>query len=281
MNLQQLRYLVGLGDAPSLTAAADQLGVTQPVLSRSLRALERELGTTLFRVEGRRLTLTDEGRVVLAAARTAVRAADRVRDAARRSGDAALTVAAMPRHQWLVGELLPRLPDLALRITSAGSTEEALRLVSRGKVELAIGLLEVRAPDLEFVAAGRIETVVVSPPGTDLPSTVRPEDIASLSLAAPAPNSDRRVALSTRLFPGGAPHEPRIVAEDRSVLIAAVLAGTCSTLDARCLAETVPGVEIRSFDPPQHLDVVVARLPGTPSAETAAFLDAIADPPWH
>ena len=40
MNIQQLRYLVALGDAPSLSAAARAAGVSQPVVSRALRSLE-------------------------------------------------------------------------------------------------------------------------------------------------------------------------------------------------------------------------------------------------
>lgn len=280
MNLQQLRYLVALGDAPSLTAAAAELGVTQPVLSRALRNLERELGATLFRVDGRRLTLTDEGRTVLASARAAVRAADRVRDAARPVGHD-LVVVATPRHQWLVGELLPRLAGIDLRVVDARSPEEVLRTVA-GHAGGAVGIgdLGQRPQGLELVPAGRTEAVLVSPPGTELPPAVRGEDLLSLTFALPAADTDRRRSHGERLL-GGHVLRTAVVAESRDVLIAAVRAGTCSTLDARCLAEQLDGVEVRGFDPPRYVELSVARVPGPASPPVQAFLDAAADPPWR
>jgi DNA-binding transcriptional LysR family regulator len=281
MNLQQLRYLVALGDAPSLTTAAAQLGVTQPVLSRALRSLERELGATLFRVDGRRLVLTDEGLAVLASARTAVRAADRVRDAVRPPTDE-LVVVAMPRYQWLVARLLPRLAGLPLRVVGAGSPDEVLRTVA-GSGGRAVGLGDLssaKAGGLELVPAGRAEVVVISPPGTDLPPAVRAEDLVGLPFAAPAVDSDRRRAHGERLLAGRV-LRAQVVAESRAVLLGAVLAGTCSTMDARCRAEPLEGVEVRSFDPPRYMELTAARVPGEPTPAIATFLAALADPPWH
>ena len=47
-----------------MTAAAEQLGVPQPTLSRHLARLERELGVALFLRSGRRMRLTPEGEVL-------------------------------------------------------------------------------------------------------------------------------------------------------------------------------------------------------------------------
>jgi LysR family cyn operon transcriptional activator len=53
MNLQQLRYLVATADEGTMTSAATACHVAQPVLTRAVRALERELGVLLLRRRGR------------------------------------------------------------------------------------------------------------------------------------------------------------------------------------------------------------------------------------
>ncbi|WP_370249757.1 LysR family transcriptional regulator [Nocardioides sp.] len=65
MELRHLRYLVATADAGSVSAAAQDLHVTQPGLSRQLRDLERELGVDLFDRAGGRLRLSRTGRELL------------------------------------------------------------------------------------------------------------------------------------------------------------------------------------------------------------------------
>ena len=48
MNLNQLRDVLAVAARGSLRAAARQLGVAQPALTRSIHELERELGVPLF-----------------------------------------------------------------------------------------------------------------------------------------------------------------------------------------------------------------------------------------
>ncbi len=48
MNLQQLRYAVEVAKTGSITAAAKNLYMGQPNLSKNIRELEAELGITLF-----------------------------------------------------------------------------------------------------------------------------------------------------------------------------------------------------------------------------------------
>lgn len=69
MNLNHLRHLVALADHQSFRKAADSLCLTQPALSRSLQALEQELGVRLIDRLGKRNFLTAHGRQVVAHAR--------------------------------------------------------------------------------------------------------------------------------------------------------------------------------------------------------------------
>ena len=48
MELRVLRYFLAVAREESITAAANQLHVTQPTLSRQLMDLEEELGKPLF-----------------------------------------------------------------------------------------------------------------------------------------------------------------------------------------------------------------------------------------
>ena len=65
MTLVQLRQFVVLARAGSFLRAAQQLHITQPALSRSIKALEDDLGSLLFDRVGRRIELTPFGRSTL------------------------------------------------------------------------------------------------------------------------------------------------------------------------------------------------------------------------
>ncbi|ALS75765.1 LysR family transcriptional regulator [Planococcus rifietoensis] len=61
MELRVLRYFIAVAKEQNISAAAKQLHLSQPTLSRQLKELEAELGTTLFERGNRKITLTEEG----------------------------------------------------------------------------------------------------------------------------------------------------------------------------------------------------------------------------
>lgn len=69
MNLDRLEQFVRIVDSGSMSAAAREVHLTQPALSRALKLLEEELGAPLFLREGRRLVPTAAGRALLPRAR--------------------------------------------------------------------------------------------------------------------------------------------------------------------------------------------------------------------
>jgi len=65
VDVQALRCFVEVARRQGFTRASEALHVTQPAVSKMVRALEEELGTPLLVRERRRVTLTDAGRLVL------------------------------------------------------------------------------------------------------------------------------------------------------------------------------------------------------------------------
>lgn len=64
MDLRNLRCFLAIAEAPSLSAAAQMLGVAQPSLSQRVQKMEHELGVILLERSPRGIRLTEEGRLL-------------------------------------------------------------------------------------------------------------------------------------------------------------------------------------------------------------------------
>lgn len=68
MNLAQVHYIVAIANTGSLSSAAQQLGISQPALTKYLTKLEQEHQLELFYREKKKLKPTQAGRLYLEAA---------------------------------------------------------------------------------------------------------------------------------------------------------------------------------------------------------------------
>ncbi|OBG51408.1 transcriptional regulator [Mycolicibacterium fortuitum] len=198
-DLRRLRQFIAIGDLGSITAAAPSLHISQQALSSSMQQLEKDLNATLFRREGRRLTLTPagelllaEGRALLAAARTV---SERVQQAA--GGDAEVfvightpavsateaytllepAITAFPEASFTFRQLYPdQLNDavldgtvqLGLRRGVLPTNELATAILGYDRVRLALPrehrLADRASVDIHELAGDRI--ALWAPPGT-------------------------------------------------------------------------------------------------------------------
>jgi LysR family transcriptional regulator, transcriptional activator of nhaA len=76
LNYSHLRYFWAVAHDGNLTRTASRLNLSQSALSAQIRTLEARLGHSLFERRGRRLELTEAGRIVLDHADTIFRTGD-------------------------------------------------------------------------------------------------------------------------------------------------------------------------------------------------------------
>jgi len=83
VSLEQVRYFVAVAEEGNVSRAALRLHVSQPPLSRQIRALEDEIGAPLFERTARGMKLLPRGEIFLAHARQILAFVDRALNAAR------------------------------------------------------------------------------------------------------------------------------------------------------------------------------------------------------
>ena len=155
MELQQLRYFVAVADSGKFTAAARDLHVAQPSISKQVRKLEDELGSVLLERRKTGIVLTDAGLILLPWAKRVLADVDGAR--AEIAGLASLergrlSVGATPSLSTV---LLPRVlasfhnahPGVTLTVVEAGSRDLVDRL-ALGGLDLALVILPVPREEL-------------------------------------------------------------------------------------------------------------------------------------
>src|SRR3954451_21636328 len=145
VDVRDLELLEAIDRHETLTAAADQLYVSQPALSQRMVRLEQRLGTPLFE-RGRRLVPTDAGRRMLRAARvTLVELRTAVRDVAgdaRAGGPDTVRIwtQCSTNFQWLPPVLRTfrqRLPSAEVTVAVLDAQDPVGPLLS-GEVDIAL-----------------------------------------------------------------------------------------------------------------------------------------------
>jgi len=186
LNYHHLRYFRAVAHDGHLTRTAERLAVSQSALSTQIRKLEEQIGHALFERRGRRLFLTEAGRIALDHA-----------DAIFATGEELLNTLG---HGGTTGQRLLRVGSLAT--LSRNFQIEFLRpLLGRDDVEIVIrsGTLDDLLPGLE---AHRLDVVLANvAPGRDvsIPLVSHPIAAQPVSLVGVPDRVGGRASLVQRL----------------------------------------------------------------------------------
>lgn len=147
-----LRAFLATAERGSLSAAARELGLTQPTLSRQVAALEQQLGVTLFERVGKSMVLTATGLDLLEHARTMGTAADELTLTATGRSQAVEGLVSISASDavaaYLLPPILPRIREAAPGIVIEIITSNAISDLRRREADIAIRHVSPDHPDL-------------------------------------------------------------------------------------------------------------------------------------
>ena len=144
MDLRTLRYFVTAAEELNITRAAERLNMSQPPLSNQIKALETELGTTLFIRGKRHLKLTEAGSLLYRRAVQLLELAEQTQQEIRSldglSGTIQVSVvdsrAPFLLARWIAG-FRAEFPEVKFRLWN-GSGDEVFERLDRGLANVAV-----------------------------------------------------------------------------------------------------------------------------------------------
>lgn len=194
MELKELRYFVHVAELGSFAKAADVLDVAQPTLSRQVRALEVELGASLFHRTGRGVMLTPEGARFLDQARGVLHAAEAAVQVLH-GGNRRLTGKVVCGLTPSIGRIM--IPELVRRFRERlpGASLSVVNLLSvslhdylrAGRLDFAIMHRPLPSRELSITSLRTEDLHLVGARSHDRRPSVPLRELEGLALAMPSP----------------------------------------------------------------------------------------------
>ncbi len=150
--LAAFRTFVRITETGSFSAVAREAGATQPAISRQVASLEAHLSVRLFQRSTRSLTLTEDGRDLLAHAKVVIEAVDEAEAAIGRrrispSGLVRLGAPTVFGRTYIVphlSSLLRRYPDITLELVTGDDVVDMIH----ERLDIAMRVGEIDDPTL-------------------------------------------------------------------------------------------------------------------------------------
>lgn len=224
MDIKQLSYFVRVAEMGSFTRASIVLDIAQPALSRQVRLLEVELRQNLLIRNGRGITLTEAGKVLLEHSRGVLHQMERLREELSRvRGSLAgrVAVGLPPTLGRILAVPLTRafaelMPDASLAIVD-GLSKTMQESLLTGQLDIALVYNALPTPGIELRPLLQDELLLVqgvaAAGATD--AAVDLADIARYPLIIPGRPNALRMHVETALLNISA--QPRIAMEVGSV----------------------------------------------------------------
>lgn len=192
MELRTMRYFLAVAREENMTRAAELLHVTQPTLSKQLKALEEELGKKLFTRHSFSIQLTEEGILLRKRAEDLVGMADKITAEFLAlddvlGGDIYFGLAESYQIRYLAAEIRDFkniYPGLRYHITS-GDTEQVTEKLDKGILDFAVLAEEPDAAKYNYLIFPEADIWgVIMPEACPLAEkqAVSAEDLAGLPL---------------------------------------------------------------------------------------------------
>lgn len=187
MDLSALEIFKAVVEQGGVNKAAARLRRVPSNVTTRVKQLEHELGTKLFARDGRKLTLSAEGKVLLTYANQLLRLSSEA-EAAMRNGKPRGTLAIGALESTSAARLPPILsryhhlyPDVAIELAT-GTSGALVNRVHKQQVEAAFVAEPFNATGLESQVAFMEEIVLITP--KSFPRVRTPKDIGKLTAIA-------------------------------------------------------------------------------------------------
>ena len=248
MTLEQLRIFVAVAEREHVTRAAADLRLTQSATSAAIAALENRYDTKLFDRVGRRIELTEAGRLFLTEARAVLaraRAAETMLTdlAGLKRGALSLAASQTVGNYWLppvMQRYRTSHPGIALSLR-IGNTEQVAQWIHETSAD--IGLIEGEIDDPALAVTQIAEDEMVLVVGRAHPwagrASVAPADLSQTHWILREPGSGTRSIFESWLAEAGIAPESLPVALEfpsNEAICGAVEAGTGATVISRLVA---------------------------------------------
>lgn len=282
----RIPYFLAVGETLSFRKAAEQLGIAQPALSRSIRDLERHLGFALFERSTRRVVLTPAGEVLYRESADAMQRLTRATAHAERvaqglSGTVSVgysTFAATGPMSDIIIEFRKHHPQAQVGLRLLASSEQAAAF-DEGTLDLGFMMSNVVVPPQQTLPISR-ERLVALVPASHAWAANRAISLRTLSTSPLVIGSTRRwrgfrALIDELVTDRGFSLTIAEEADDVPVLLQLVRSGFgCTILDASFIPTLPPGiVSLEIADATATLDISLVWREDHLSPLAARFID--------
>jgi len=188
MDINEIRSFLAVAEELHFGRAAERLHVAQPPLSRTIKQLERELGTTLFDRNTRSVRLTSSGQALMEPAKEVLEALRRAKAAVTSADDGEVGTVRIAFAGVSTHALVARLaravrsqrPGIVLEMSSQNFAQPAMKRLLAGETDIALGRWDVIPADVTATIVMR-DSLVVAVPDTHALAGARRLSISQLS----------------------------------------------------------------------------------------------------
>lgn len=173
LEFQQLSHFLAVARAKNFTRAAEEIGISQSSLSRSIQKLETQIGQPLFDRKPREVSLTELGELLQGRAQQILALVEdtfaELHDSTTRGRVRLAVIPTIAPYLLpsVLREFAEAYPNVSVAVQE-DTTQNILKLCSRGEVDLAILALPITAQYLEVEPLFEEELVLVLPNGHEL-----------------------------------------------------------------------------------------------------------------